>query len=62
MMGPLEVKRGWRMRLVEVKAMAEEMGLRPGRKRKAQLIREIQAKEGNIPCFGTSRMENCRKG
>ena len=47
------------MRVVEVKAMAKEMGVRPGRKRKAHLIREIQDREGNIPCLGTSRVETC---
>ena len=47
------------MRLMEVKTMAKEMGIVPGRKRKTQLIRGIQDREGNIPCFGTSRVEAC---
>lgn len=47
------------MNMEEVKAMARGMGIIPGKKRKAQLILEIQEREGNIPCFGTSRVETC---
>ncbi len=45
--------------LVEVKRMAKELGVVPGRKRKGILIREIQEREGNIPCFATPRAEVC---
>ncbi len=47
------------MTLKEVKAMAKGMGIKLCRKNKTQLIREIQEREGNIPCFGTERVKFC---
>ena len=41
------------MKLTEIKKMAKGMGLKVSRVKKADLIREIQVAEGNIPCFGT---------
>ncbi len=37
------------------------VGIIPGKKRKAQLILEIQEREGSISCFGTSRVEKNRR-
>ena len=42
------------MRMVDIRKKAKDMGLRAGRQRKAELIRSIQAAEGNSPCFGTA--------
>jgi hypothetical protein len=47
------------MTLKEIRAIAKKMGIKASRKRKAELIREIQTKEGNIPCFGTERVQHC---
>lgn len=47
------------MNMRGIKEMAKNMGIRPGRLRKAELVRLIQKTEGNIPCFGTQRVENC---
>ncbi|MDL1971237.1 MAG: SAP domain-containing protein [Candidatus Desulfofervidaceae bacterium] len=47
------------MTLREVRTMAKKMGLKIGKARKAELIRNIQAAEGNIPCYGTNRVEHC---
>lgn len=41
------------MQMSEVKEKAEELGLQAGRMRKVDLIRAIQNKEGNSPCFQT---------
>jgi hypothetical protein len=41
------------MRMAEVKEKAKQLGIKPGRMRKAELIRAIQKAEGNIPCFQT---------
>ncbi len=50
------------MRLAEIKEKARKMGLTRERMRKGELIREIQGKEGNLPCFGTSQVETCGEG
>ena len=41
------------MKMTEVKAKAKNMGISPGKMRKADLIRSIQEQEGNSPCFDT---------
>ena len=48
------------MTLKEIREKAKKMGIvNIYRKKKAELIREIQTKEGNIPCFGTERVQYC---
>ncbi|MBU3937005.1 MAG: SAP domain-containing protein [Proteobacteria bacterium] len=46
------------MKMIEIKAKAKELGIRPGKIKKEDLIRTIQEKEGNFPCFG-SAIEHC---
>ena len=41
------------MTIFEIRVMAEEIGIEPKKKNKAELIRTIQIKEGNTPCFKT---------
>jgi len=41
------------MTVKEIKKMAKEMGIKSGKMLKTDLIREIQGKEGNTPCFQT---------
>jgi len=43
-----------RMAMREVRTKAQQLGIRPSRMRKADLIRTIQTTEGNTPCFGSS--------
>ena len=43
------------MHMTDVKKRAEELGLKPGRMGKADLIHAIQNHEGNSPCFQTGR-------
>jgi hypothetical protein len=40
--------------MTQIKAKAKELGIKPGKMRKAELIREIQKAEGNFECFGTA--------
>ncbi len=43
------------MNMTEIKAKATSLGLPVGKMRKAELIRAIQTKEGNFPCFETAK-------
>ena len=49
------------MRMSEIHKIAKKMGIKSFGKKKVDLIREIQEKEGNIPCFGTDRVKNCNE-
>ncbi len=42
------------MKMVEIKEKAKKMGLKPGKRNKTNLIRTIQEKEGNFPCYETA--------
>ncbi len=42
------------MLFAEVRKMAKDLGVKVGRVKKVELIREIQRREGNFPCFGTA--------
>lgn len=42
------------MQLSEVRKKAKALGLNPGNMQKIELIRAIQTKEGNFPCFATA--------
>jgi hypothetical protein len=46
------------MRMAEVREKAKELGIKPGRMRKADLIHAIQTAEGNTPCFQTG-VDDC---
>jgi hypothetical protein len=39
------------MKMVQVQELARSRGLKPGRRKKADLIHAIQCDEGNRPCF-----------
>lgn len=47
------------MKLVEIKEMAKQHGIRVGRMNKAELIRAIQLAERNNPCFATGASAHC---
>jgi len=47
------------MNLKEVKEFAEQKGVRPGRLKKAELIRSIQSAESNPTCYMTDQVDNC---
>ena len=42
------------MNIEKVREKARVLGIKPYGMKKLDLIREIQKKEGNFPCFGTA--------
>lgn len=40
------------MNMSAIKGKAKELGINPGKANKANLIRKIQEREGNVACFG----------
>ena len=47
------------MNLDDVKQLAKDRGIAPGRMRKAELIRSLQAQEGNPQCYRTNASADC---
>lgn len=47
------------MRMDEVREKAKKLGIKTARMKKEDLIRAVQAAEGNFPCFGTASDGNC---
>lgn len=47
------------MKLAEVSAIAKSKNISPGKLTKTQLIKLIQAAEGNFDCFATARNDEC---
>ena len=49
------------MEMVEIRERAKILGIKTFGLKKAVIIREIQKKEGNFPCFGTAEKDCDRK-
>ncbi len=49
------------MNLTEIKQLARDRGIVPGRMRKAELIHRLQAQEGNPQCYATNFSANCEQ-
>jgi len=47
------------MNLNEIKQLAKDRGIVPGKMRKAELIQRIQADEGNPQCYNTNYSKDC---
>lgn len=47
------------MKMNDIRQFARERNLKPSRLRKTELIRLIQADEGNPTCFATGQVEDC---
>lgn len=43
------------MKMQEIRTIAKKLGINSFAKTKAELIREIQRKEGNFDCYGTAQ-------
>ena len=43
------------MNMTEIKGKAQQLGIQAGKMKKVDLIRAIQSKEGNSPCFETAK-------
>ena len=50
------------MKLEEIKNIAKQHNIKPGKMKKAELVRAVQLAEGNDPCFETGRAANCGQG
>ncbi len=46
----------------EIRQMAKAMDINTYQMKKVDMIRAIQDKEKNIPCFGTERVDFCAEG
>ncbi len=49
------------MKINEIRKMAKKMGINSFGLKKIEIIRKIQEKEGNIPCFATERVKDCNE-
>jgi len=47
------------MKLAEIKELAKQRDIKPGKMTKAELIRAIQQAEHNTPCFATGAATTC---
>lgn len=47
------------MKLAEVRELAAQRGLEAGKMKKTEIIRTIQAAEGNTTCFDTGTAAEC---
>ena len=47
------------MNMIGVKDVARERGVKPGKMKKAELVRAIQSAEANAPCFNTRFSAAC---
>jgi len=47
------------MKLEEIKAIAKQHDIKVGKMKKAELVRAIQAAEGNDACFETGQASGC---
>ncbi|MFV1982528.1 MAG: SAP domain-containing protein [Thiohalomonadales bacterium] len=47
------------MQLQDVKTIAKDIGIKPGKLSKLNLIHEIQRTEGNFDCFATATEAEC---
>ena len=47
------------MNLTEIKQLAKDRGIAPGRMRKDELIHNLQFQEGNPQCYNTHSSDTC---
>lgn len=47
------------MKLEEIKAIAQQHGIKAGKLKKAELVRAIQMAEGSEQCFETGKLATC---
>lgn len=47
------------MKMEEIRSIAKSQGISPGKLSKTELIRSIQAEEGNFDCFATAYAGEC---
>ncbi len=47
------------MNMTEIKQLAKDRGIVPGKMRKVVLIHRLQAQEGNPQCYTTNTAQDC---
>jgi hypothetical protein len=47
------------MKMADAQKKAKSLGIKPLKMRKTELVRTIQAAEGNLTCYQTPGAENC---
>ncbi len=47
------------MKIDEIKEIAKRLGIKPGKMKKADLVREIQKVEGNEDCYNSGQAAVC---
>lgn len=47
------------MKLDDIRTIARNKGIKPGKLNKTQLVRNIQREEGNNDCFATTISSSC---
>lgn len=47
------------MKMDEIKEVAKGLGLKPGKMKKADLIKDIQKAEGNEDCYNSGKKDVC---
>lgn len=47
------------MKVQQIREIARNKGLQPGKAEKAELIKTIQRQEGNFDCFATAHAGSC---
>ncbi len=52
---------GLKMKMQEIREIAEKMGVKAGRMDKTKLVRAIQKVEGNYECFSTPYVHECNQ-
>lgn len=50
------------MKMEELRSIAKARGIKPGQFSKAELIKYIQADEGNFDCYATAYNGECDQG
>jgi hypothetical protein len=49
------------MNMQEIRKLARDRGLKPGKSTKLRLVREIQRQEGNFDCYATDTEGQCNQ-
>lgn len=47
------------MKMDDIRALAREIGIKPGKLNKTQLVHSIQRQEGNFDCFASAANGEC---
>ncbi len=47
------------MKMEEIKTIAKQHDIKPGKMKKGELVRAIQEAEANTPCFDTAQAGSC---